>query len=198
MSKILVFDIGGVVIFHDNARLLKLLISRMSRPPCEAELLAMIRQSGIGTGVSTLEQLQASLVRDFGWEGAYAEFLSDWSSHFSPNTLMLETMHSIGAAYPIVLCSNTNREHWSTLCDQYDIQSICQNVVLSFEVGVEKPDKQIYQRVKNLYPGISGEAFFFVDDDGENVRSGKDFGFSTHHYTDHSAFLTDLRSWSVS
>ncbi|HEB3535233.1 MULTISPECIES: HAD-IA family hydrolase [Burkholderia] len=197
MSKILVFDIGGVVVFHDNTSLLRRLASRMSRPPGDAELLATIRKSGIGTGTSTLHDLHASLVHDFAWSGTYAEFLSDWSSHFSANTPMFETIHAVGAVHPVVLCSNTNQEHWSALCDRYKIQSICHNAVLSFEVGVEKPDKRIFRYVARLYPNIRIGEFLFVDDNSENVQSAKEFGFSSHHYTDHGTFLTELKTWSL-
>ena len=89
MSKILVFDIGGVIIFHDNALLLKRLMSRMKCPPDEATLLVAIRDSGIGTGASSVPQLWTALVSDFSWTGTYDEFLSDWSSHFAPNASML-------------------------------------------------------------------------------------------------------------
>jgi len=198
LSKILVFDIGGVVIFHDNTSLLRRLVSRMSRPPGDAELLAVIRRSGIGTGASTLHDLHASLVHDFSWSGTYAEFLCDWSSHFSPNTLMIETIHTVGSTHPVVLCSNTNQEHWSALCDRYNIQSICQRAVLSFEVGVEKPDKRIFQYVEHLYPHVRVDEFLFIDDNAENVQSAREFGFSSHHYTDHGTFLTELKTWSQS
>jgi glucose-1-phosphatase len=197
LPKILVFDIGGVLIFHDNAKLLKRLASRMSRPPGEAELLATIRRSGIGTGTSTLRELRDSLVREFSWRGTYAQFLSDWSSHFSPNNLMFETIRTVRAAHPIVLCSNTNHEHWSSLCERYNIQSLCHSAVLSFEVGAEKPDKQIFKYVEDLYPNVRVDEFLFVDDNDENVQSAKEFGFSSHHYTEHTAFLTDLRTWSL-
>ncbi|AIV83633.1 HAD hydrolase, IA, variant 3 family protein [Burkholderia pseudomallei MSHR3965] len=197
LSKILVFDIGGVVIFHDNASLLKRLASRMPRPPDEGELLAVIRQSGIGTGTSTLRDLQVSLTRAFSWKGTYAEFLSDWSSHFSPNTLMFETIRSVGATHPVILCSNTNQEHWATLCNRYEIQSICQSSVLSFEVGVEKPDKRIFEHVRNIYSNVRVDDFLLIDDNAKNVQSAKEFGFSSHHYTDHGKFLSDLKTWSL-
>ncbi|MDX6008083.1 HAD family hydrolase [Cupriavidus necator] len=197
MPKIFVFDVGGVIIFHDNTLLLRRLISRMKRAPDEAALLKTIRGSGIGTGASAVSQLWTSLVSDYSWTGTYDEFLSDWSSHFLPNELMLESIRSIVAAYPIIFCSNTNREHWSALCERYDLTSLCQHAVLSFEVGVEKPDARIYARVANIFQEVAHDSFFFVDDDDENIKSAKEYGFYVHRYVDHFDFLSDLKKWSL-
>ncbi|WP_175924651.1 HAD family hydrolase [Burkholderia latens] len=196
MSKILVMDIGGVLIFNDNHRLLKRLASRMSRPPSEERLLAAIRQSGIGTGVSTLRNLQDLLIRDFAWRGTEADLLSDWTCHFAPNVPMLETLRPVASRQVIVLCSNTNREHWLALRERYSLDSICTGAILSFEVGVEKPHKKIYRHVKNLYPDKKSDAFLFVDDNVENVLSAANFGFSVHHYGDHDTFLTAFEHWA--
>ncbi|MFM0617425.1 hypothetical protein PQR37_25520 [Paraburkholderia nemoris] len=197
MTKILVLDIGGVIVFHDNALLLQRLMSRMKCPPDEAILLTAIRSSGIGTGASSVSQLWTALTADFSWTGTYDEFLSDWSCHFAPNASMLESIRSIGDAHPIILCSNTNREHWLALCERYRLASICQHAVLSFEVGIEKPDALIYAHVANLFPNVTHDSFLFVDDNNENVESARKYGFRGHRYLDHSVFLNDLKKWSL-
>lgn len=191
--EILVFDIGGVIIFHDNDLLLNRLLSRMSRPPSASELLKTIRNSGIGIGASSVSQLWSLFVTRFDWSGSYEDFLSDWSSHFTPNELMLGDIRSIGTAHPVILCSNTNREHWSALCGRYPLSSLCEHAVLSFEVGIEKPDPGIFDHVTRTHPSATRDAFLFVDDNAENIESARAYGFQVHHYRNHSLFASDGR-----
>lgn len=197
MTKILVLDIGGVIVFHDNDMLLQRLRARMEFPPDEGTLLALIRSSGIGTGASSVFRLWSTLTTNFSLSGDYDDFLSDWSCHFSPNTQMLESINSIAATHTIILCSNTNREHWLALCERYQLGGICQHAVLSFEVGIEKPDTSIYVHVANLYPEVTKNSFLFLDDKAENVASAIEYGFCGHLYLDHSSFLNELKCWSL-
>lgn len=83
------------------------------------------------------------------------------------------------------------------LCERYHLTSICQHAVLSFEVGIEKPDALIYAHVANLFPNVTHDSFLFVDDNDRNVESASKYGFCVHQYLDHSDFLSDLKKWSL-
>lgn len=191
--RIFVFDIGGVIIFHDNDFLLNRLLSRMTRPPSAEKLLKLIRNSGIGTGASSILQFWALCVAQFSWSGSYEDFLVDWSSHFTPNEAMLDDIRLIAATHPTILCSNTNREHWSALCERHQLSSLCTHTILSFEVGVEKPDPKIFDHVRQLYPRATRNDFLFIDDNVDNIEAAKSYGFETHQYLNHSIFTNDDR-----
>ncbi|MBF3539716.1 hypothetical protein J3L14_13585 [Burkholderia pseudomallei] len=51
--------------------------------------------------------------------------------------------------------------------------------------------------MRNIYSNVRVDDFLLIDDNAENVQSAKEFGFSSHHYTDHGKFLSDLKTWSL-
>lgn len=55
-------------------------------------------------------------------------------------------------------------------------------VFLSFELGVRKPDIEIYQKVQNKLP-FSKKDILFIDDSLNNIESAKKFGWNTLHIT---------------
>ncbi len=49
-------------------------------------------------------------------------------------------------------------------------------VFLSFEMGVRKPDKKIYEKVEENIP-FSKKDILFIDDKEENIKAAKEFGW---------------------
>ena len=60
--------------------------------------------------------------------------------------------------------------------DNYDY------VFLSFEMGVRKPDIEIYEKVQEQLP-FNKEDILFIDDNINNINKAKEFGWNTVHAT---------------
>ena len=56
-------------------------------------------------------------------------------------------------------------------------------IIISSEVGMMKPDPQIYHLTAERL-GVSLEEALFVDDFSENIRGAKKVGMQTLHFTD--------------
>ncbi|MDG6909887.1 MAG: HAD family phosphatase [Nitrososphaerota archaeon] len=79
----------------------------------------------------------------------------------------------------VVALSNMSREVWKSLQERFDIGSLFSSEVLSFELGILKPDPAIYiEAVKraDAQPG----ACLFVDDIVENIEAARALGIKAY------------------
>ncbi|MER6998118.1 HAD family phosphatase [Streptomyces sp. NPDC000410] len=82
-----------------------------------------------------------------------------------------------GAGVPVALLSNSwghryDREGWDELFDE---------VVISCEVGMRKPEPEIFRHTARLL-GRRSEECVFVDDLGRNVRAARALGMAAVHH----------------
>ena len=83
------------------------------------------------------------------------------------------------AEFKVVALSNMSKEVWAVLRARFGIQSLFDSAVLSFELGVAKPDPRIY-RLALTRAGAKAERCLFVDDIPENVRAARSLGLGTY------------------
>ena len=86
--------------------------------------------------------------------------------------------------YALYMLSNCNLMHWRCCKEQllkYKGQSALtcfQQVFMSFEMHLEKPEQEIYKSVCRQ-AGIKSEETLFIDDREENVKGAAAIGFQT-------------------
>jgi HAD superfamily hydrolase (TIGR01509 family) len=83
------------------------------------------------------------------------------------NQPMIDFIHSLRPQYKLALVSNVNRR-----------ESLFDVVVASGEVGVEKPDAQIYQLATD-WLGVLPEECLFVDDIPEFCAAAEQLGMQS-------------------
>ena len=78
------------------------------------------------------------------------------------------------------------------LCDMsyFDYQ------FLSYDIGVEKPDKDIFKHVSEKL-SYQKDEILFVDDRLSNVNAAKNFGIRSIHFTDTIHLITDLTDLEI-
>jgi putative hydrolase of the HAD superfamily len=66
--------------------------------------------------------------------------------------------------------------------------SLFDRVFLSYEMGLKKPDKRIYEKVVEEI-GAKPEQCLFFDDLEENLNAAKEVGLKTHHISHPKALM---------
>lgn len=74
---------------------------------------------------------------------------------------------------------------------EYEFLSLFDDVVVSGEVGVIKPDPSIFRIALNR-AGHTPEAILFVDDHEPNIDAARALGFLTHHFSEPANLREDL------
>jgi putative hydrolase of the HAD superfamily len=171
----LVFDLGGVLVAHDNAVLYQRLASRCANACTPQTVVGLMRKTDWGSGVaiSTLhDQLRGELGYGLGWD----EFVADWCCHFAVDDSMLGFVERLATHNRVMLFSNTNQEHWDFLVAATDGRLARLEPYLSHEIGCTKPSLRSFQVVAEK-AGIDAARSVFFDDLQENVDGARRAGF---------------------
>ena len=180
--KLLIFDLGGVIVGHDNDLLwsrLAGLTPHANAAPTAVTIAGAVRGSGIGDGRVSVQELHRSLVDQFQMDDDWERFAAAWSSHFSPMPAMERVIARLAsaeeAAHRLRLLSNTNAEHWQYLRGHYPLLSHFELILLSHDLGLLKPDMAIYREAARL-AGVELQQCFFTDDRQDNVDGANAVG----------------------
>lgn len=100
------------------------------------------------------------------------------------------------SAYRIFLLSNTNLIHYQCFSKEFEsifpnltLEKIFEKTFFSFEIGMRKPDAEIFNHVlheANLLP----EETLFIDDTLVHIETAKSLGILCHHLLDHERIET--------
>jgi epoxide hydrolase-like predicted phosphatase len=178
MIRALVFDLGGVIVPLDFR---KGYAAMESLCPLEAaEIPRRIRATGLvpryETGGIETEPFVAELCRALELNVGYEQFCELWSGIFVPGALIPdELFERVRGRYRLVALSNTNDLHFRQIRVQYPALRFFDAMVLSYEVGVAKPDRRIYDAAVVRAECSPGECLF-IDDIEVNVEAARAAG----------------------
>ena len=185
----IVFDVGGVLVQHDNDLIYATLAARCRSDVSSRDIAARLSDPKIDTGARPVSDLRAELVRDLGYRGDEAQFLADWCCHFTFDASMIALAH--GLETRVLLFSNTNREHWDFLLANPANELASFERYLSHELGLAKPGVASYRRVASE-AGIDPARSLFLDDRPENVDGARRAGFHAEMFAGEAWLLGHL------
>jgi FMN phosphatase YigB (HAD superfamily) len=140
------------------------------------------------------EQFYAEFCRLTGSQPDMAALLQADSDIFTLNMELLPLVaHLEDSLIPLGVLSNISPSHWRQVASgRYRIlPSAFQQLALSYEIGVQKPDEKIYRRATEL-AGVPTERIFFIDDIAKNVAAARHFGWDAVQYTTPDALQQEL------
>ena len=104
----------------------------------------------------------------------------------------VDVLADLGAAgVRLVALSNWSAEMFPVARERFDFLAWFEGIVISGEVGVNKPDRRIFEHL-TLRFGIEPEEAVFVDDSPANIEAATDLGFSAIQFTDATALRLAL------
>ena len=96
---------------------------------------------------------------------------------------LLEELHASGRI-PLYGLTNWSAETFPYARDRYPFLSYFRDIVVSGEVGLIKPDPEIYRLLLRRCQ-LQAEECLFIDDNGANILAARDLGFVTVHFSPH-------------
>ena len=105
----------------------------------------------------------------------------------TPNPGVVDALRLAATLGTVSLFSNNPPPFVATLAKMApDVAAILgDNVLVSCEIGIRKPDPKAYLAALKHYGAVSTEAFF-VDDSAANIAGAEADGITSFHYTDAS------------
>jgi FMN phosphatase YigB (HAD superfamily) len=178
----LIFDVGGVIVPHDNDVLHRRLAERCSVPNAQARVGDAVRDRRYETGELPIAALHERLRREAGYRLGWDAFVADWCCHLGLDPAMLDFVERLAAAHRVLLFSNTNREHWQQVLRLSDGRIGRFEAYLSHEIGAAKPSAAAFAIVASR-AGIDPGRCLFVDDRPINVAAARLAGFRAALFT---------------
>lgn len=187
--KALVFDLGAVLLNISYQKTIKefekLGVKNFQKQFSKAEQSGVFEQFEKGE-ISEAEWIveMQNLAGDLSAQAikkAWNDMLLDFPEH------RLWMLEELAEKYPIYLLSNTNithieycRVHYKSPVDWNHFEGLFDELFLSYEVGMRKPDHEIFLHVQTEL-GLAAKDIWYVDDSPQHVETALELGWDAHH-----------------
>ncbi|PXX54882.1 putative hydrolase of the HAD superfamily [Nocardia tenerifensis] len=168
-----------------------------------ASMLAVAREFGTDdimlpldtpllSGIQWVREMESVLARDFATNVDLSRFAELWFAERPPNTAMIDFVRTLRAEGVFVgMVSNMPPDfdpYWRAIVEP----ELFDEVILSYEVGCRKPDRDIYElcAVKASVPATS---CVLIDDLAVNCRGAVDNGWQAVEFKDTDDAITRVR-----
>jgi epoxide hydrolase-like predicted phosphatase len=178
-----IFDLGNVIVDIDFNRVMGVW-SDYSRVP-----LANLQKSFVmgeafqrhERGQISDEEFAAAVCEEMGMALSFDQFSAGWQAIFvALRPEVIAVMNKLREqGHRVVVLSNTNRLHTYFWPVEYpQIAQAADKIYLSQEMGMRKPDAEIYQKVLETEGFSASEAVFF-DDNADNINGAQQLGITS-------------------
>ncbi|MCE7064003.1 HAD family phosphatase [Dyadobacter sp. CY326] len=205
--KNIIFDLGDVILNIDVPVASKSFAELSGRE--QAEILSIFSENALFRQFET-GQLDEAGFRNYVRKILDFSDLSDEAIDTAWNSLLLdlppervELLKKLSENYRLFLLSNTSSIHItqvnkileaSTGVEKLD--DLFEKVFLSYEMGLMKPDPQIYLSVLEQ-AGLAAEETLFLDDNRDNIEAAAKLGIDTIHVQKPTTILEYLKEYAV-
>lgn len=196
--KAVFFDLGGVIARTENPEPRSRLASSLGLTYADIDKLVFENESSkqASLGIITEKQHWQNIARLLNQPDSEIDRLhSDFFAGDRIDFKLVEFMRSLHPTYKVGLISNA----WSGLrawIEEQNFADAFDNMVISAEVGLIKPDQRIYQAaLQNLQ--VHPEESVFVDDLPANIDAARKMGMQAIHFKQAAQAMMDLSALLV-
>lgn len=186
-----IFDLGGVINDHDNDKLVKTLLGKCDGRATAQKITQKFCEDKYATGHSSIIEFFGMIKRDFGYRDDWQTFSEDWCCHLSMRNGMLEYLKVLRQSARVLFLSNTNLLHWNKLLKLSNFELAEYEAFLSFDMGLAKPSKAIFEKML-FDANINPQEALFTDDRQENVNQARSCGLQAVLYKGQEGFAAYL------
>jgi FMN phosphatase YigB (HAD superfamily) len=178
---VVLFDLGGVLIDLRGLAPMKELTSIENDDELWRRWLTCRWVRSFERGMCSAEDFAVGVVNDWGLAVTPETFLDSFGSWVvGPLAGADALLEMVRRAIPVGCLSNTNALHWEKNFARWPILDAFDFRFLSFEVGMVKPDAEIFDHVASLVPAPPNRVLF-LDDNAVNVEAAAAAGFAAVH-----------------
>ncbi len=194
--KAILFDLGNVLVDVDYNIAVKRIAHFCGRSPKEvSELLFSSDITRLFEEGKILPEEFFSEVRNMlNLSLSYARFVPIWNEIFflsAKNRSVYSLANNLRNNYKVAILSNINILHYTYLKQYFPVFSIFHNVFASCEMGLVKPDLQIYSKTLDTL-GVAPEEAFYTDDREDLIKYAVGFKIKSFIFTDARKLKSDL------
>ena len=193
--KVIAFDIGQVIVPFDWASVEAGFAGRTGSSLAEVSAaMKKLAKIGYENGKVGTAEFLAELNRLLKSDITREEFTFFWNVSFRECREMVPIVEELARSNRLFALSNTNPEHYDYLNDVLNVYRHFEYRIFSHEVGVMKPEQDIYREViKYTGRAVRKRDVLFIDDKSDFVFGARRYGFSAIQFTTPQSFARRLK-----
>lgn len=121
-------------------------------------------------------------------ENVYKEWMG--YVHINPNVVNL--IKSLKENYIIVLCSNATSSFLREILKIYQLEKLFNNIIISSEVKIAKPDKRIFENIISML-NCNPSEIIFIDDNAVHISVASALGIKSITFDNEKQLLNDIK-----
>lgn len=182
--RAIIWDLGGVLVRTEDFRPREHLAAGFGMTRAELETLVFSGISGkqAQNGEIDVGQHWENLRETLKLSPQEIETFQDtfWSGD-RLDTALVEYIHSLRGSYRTALLSNAFSDLRTAIFEVWQIQDAFDEIIISAEVGMTKPDVRIY-RLALERVGVKPQEAVFIDDFTWNIEGAREAGLHAIHF----------------
>lgn len=175
------FDLGGVLMNFGGLARLSELTGQEDGPELRSKWATSQWLQAFERGECDAATFSAGVVADWNLELTPAEFVDEFCSWpagpFAGSVDLLESLHG---SISMGCLSNTNPIHWQQHLDRWGVVGFFDWTFVSHELGIMKPDPEIFQQIIGTVDRAP-ERIMFLDDCEDHVEAARSQGMLAAH-----------------
>jgi putative hydrolase of the HAD superfamily len=194
MITTVVFDLGGVLLRTEDKGPRTQLAERLGMTYQELESRVYGSREAMRGEISA-ETHKRMVMRELGLpEDAFDGFGKEFWGGDRLDQILVDFLHGLKSDYTTVLLSNAWDDLRPLLVNLWKIADGFDHIFISAEMGIAKPDPEIYQAVIAEIQKDPAE-LVFLDDFIENVNAARDEGWNAIHFRSREGALAELAEY---
>jgi glucose-1-phosphatase len=191
--ELVFLDLGNVLVFHDDLVLCQRLSDYGGAPREVIRQRLLALWDPVNRGAIAGEALRRAVCQASGASTVMdaATFDEVWNCYFRIHHEVLPIVERLLGRVKLVLLSNTNEVHWRFVRPLVPLLERFSDRVLSHEVGLAKPDPEIFRAALRRV-GLPGQVCAFFDDVPAFVESARSVGIVGQVFTTAARFEEQL------
>ncbi len=199
--KVVLFDLGKVLVDFDHKRAAERICAFCDKSALQVYNLFFESPATLAfeEGRIPPEKFYQQVKELLDLKLSYDSFVPIWNDIFFlsvENRSVYRLVNLLRANYKTAMLSNINFLHYEYLKARFPVFGVFDHIFLSFEMGLAKPNKEIYKKVMRTLQ-ICPNEIFYIDDREELVESAVSLGIKGHHFSNSKQLICDLRDAGV-
>lgn len=197
MIKTVIFDLGGVLVRTENRQPRQKLAEKYGMSYQElSDHVYRTESAKLATiGNVSAEDHQQTILKNLNLPlDSFSAFEDEFWGGDRLDSHLVEFIQSLRGEYKTVLLSNAWDNLRPLLKGLWKIDSVFDHIFISAELGLAKPDPEIYKVVIDSLDQNPSE-LIFIDDFIENVKAAREANLNAIHFRNRDQALADLAEY---
>jgi putative hydrolase of the HAD superfamily len=194
-----VLDLGNVLVFHDDHVLFQRMSAWGSADPEHIRKRMLELWDSINRGALAGDDLRRAICEVAGSKMPMPPepFFALWNCHFRVHHELLPMVEALLGRVKLILLTNVNEMHWRFVRPLIPLFERFDDLVLSYELRMAKPDPEIFQTTLSR-SGLRAEETAYFDDVPRYIEVATALGIHARVFTDAPTFRAQLAKLGIS